>query len=62
MLTSRCVAIVACFLGWLLRFVPRLRTRQVSLACTGFENTELGVFMGPEVSHGETKVYAGLQA
>jgi len=28
----------------------------------GSENTELGVFMGPEVSHGETKVYAGVQA
>jgi len=28
----------------------------------GFEDTELGVFMEPEVSHGETKVYAGVQA
>jgi hypothetical protein len=28
----------------------------------GFEDTELGVFMGPEVSHGETKIYAGVQA
>jgi hypothetical protein len=28
----------------------------------GFEDTELGVFMGPEVSHGATKVYAGVQA
>jgi len=28
----------------------------------GFEDTELGVFMGPEVSRGETKVYAGVQA
>jgi hypothetical protein len=28
----------------------------------GFEDTELGVFMGPEVSYGETKVYAGVQA
>jgi hypothetical protein len=28
----------------------------------GFEDIELGVFMGPEVSHGETKVYAGVQA
>jgi hypothetical protein len=26
------------------------------------EDTELGVFMEPEVSHGETKVYAGVQA
>jgi len=28
----------------------------------GSADTELGVFMGPEVSHGETKVYAGVQA
>jgi hypothetical protein len=28
----------------------------------GSEDTELGVFMGPEVSHGKTKVYAGVQA
>ena len=28
----------------------------------GSANTELGVFMGPEVGHGETKVYAGVQA
>ena len=28
----------------------------------GSENTELGVFMGPEVDHGETKVYTGVQA
>jgi hypothetical protein len=28
----------------------------------GSEDTELGVFMGPEVSHGETKVYPGVQA
>ena len=28
----------------------------------GSEDTELGVFMRPEVSHGETKVYAGVQA
>ena len=28
----------------------------------GSEDTELGVFMGPEVSHGATKVYAGVQA
>jgi hypothetical protein len=25
------------------------------------EDTELGVFMEPEVSHGETKVYPGVQ-
>jgi hypothetical protein len=28
----------------------------------GSADTELGVLMGPEVSHGETKVYAGVQA
>jgi hypothetical protein len=28
----------------------------------GSEDTELGVFMGSEVSHGATKVYAGIQA
>jgi Protein of unknown function (DUF2924) len=28
----------------------------------GSEDTELGVFMRPEVSHGATKVYAGIQA
>ena len=28
----------------------------------GSEDTELGVLMGPEVSHGATKVYAGIQA
>ena len=28
----------------------------------GSEDTELGVFMGPEVRHGEAKVYARVQA
>ena len=28
----------------------------------GFEDTELGVLMGPEVRHGEAKVYARVQA
>jgi hypothetical protein len=28
----------------------------------GSEDTELGVFMGPEVDHGETEVYTGVQA
>ena len=28
----------------------------------GSEDTELGVFMGPEVRHGETKVYTRVQA
>jgi hypothetical protein len=26
----------------------------------GSEDSELGVFMGPEVGHGETKIYAGV--
>jgi hypothetical protein len=34
----------------------------VNWPAPGSEDTELGVFMGPEVSHGETKVYAGVQA
>ena len=34
----------------------------VAWPAPGSEDTELGVFMGPEVSHGETKVYAGVQA
>jgi hypothetical protein len=28
----------------------------------GSEDTELGVLMEPEVDHGETEVYAGVQA
>ena len=28
----------------------------------GSEDTELGVFMGPEVGHGETEVYTRVQA
>ena len=28
----------------------------------GFEDTELGVFMEPEVDHGTTEIYAGVQA
>ena len=28
----------------------------------GFEDTELGVFIEPEVGHGETKIYARVQA
>jgi hypothetical protein len=28
----------------------------------GSEDTELGVFMGPEVDHGETKVHTRVQA
>jgi hypothetical protein len=28
----------------------------------GFEDTELGVLLEPEVAHGEAEVYAGVQA
>jgi hypothetical protein len=28
----------------------------------GSEDTELGVLMEPEVGHGETEIYAGVQA
>jgi hypothetical protein len=31
-------------------------------AAAGFVDTELGVFMEPEVCHGTTEVYAGVQA
>ena len=31
-------------------------------AAPGSEDTELGVLMGPEVGHGETQVYARVQA
>ena len=34
----------------------------ISLACTRFEDTELGVFVEPEVGHGEAEVYARVQA
>ncbi|HEY5213415.1 MAG TPA: hypothetical protein VIJ38_10405 [Acidobacteriaceae bacterium] len=35
---------------------------QAHWSAPGFEDTELGVFMEPEVSHGETKIYARVQA
>ena len=41
--------------------VPTLKRGDIWPA-PGSEDTELGVFMEPEVSHGETKVYAGVQA
>jgi hypothetical protein len=34
----------------------------MSLTRSGSEDTELGVFMGSEVRHGTTKIYAGVQA
>jgi hypothetical protein len=31
------------------------------MACAGFGDTKLPIFLGPEVSHGETKVYSEVQ-
>jgi hypothetical protein len=39
-----------------------LQRKQAGWPAPGSADTELGVFMGPEVSHGETKIYAGVQA
>ena len=36
--------------------------RGASWPAPGSEDTELGVFMGPEVRHGEAEVYARVQA
>jgi hypothetical protein len=36
--------------------------QQATWPAPGSEDTELGVLMEPEVSHGETEVYAGVQA
>src|SRR5579864_2299496 len=49
------------------RFIVDLEARSIELLpgqwpAPGSEDTELSVFMGPEVSHGETTVYAGVQA
>jgi hypothetical protein len=38
------------------------RSKTEKWPAPGSEDTELGVFMGPEVGHGETKVYTGVQA
>ncbi|HLY41163.1 MAG TPA: hypothetical protein VKR52_08105, partial [Terracidiphilus sp.] len=38
------------------------RDRGEDWPAPGSEDTELGVLMGPEVDHGETKIYAGVQA
>jgi hypothetical protein len=38
------------------------RTIIATWPAPGFEDAELGVFMEPEVSHGETEVYPRVQA
>ena len=49
-------------------FPPRYRLHALGYGTSvywpapGSEDTELGVLMGAEVGHGETKVYAGVQA
>ena len=43
-------------------FVILLNPSSATWPAPGSEDTELDVFMGPEVSHGETKVYARVQA
>jgi hypothetical protein len=40
----------------------RFTEEQIIWPAPGSEDTELGVLMGPEVSHGETEIYAGVQA
>ena len=47
---------------WPLPWELTVRVSEGLWPAPGCEDTELGVFMGPEVSHGETKVYAGVQA
>jgi hypothetical protein len=37
-----------------LNFTPPPRNERLNWPAPGSEDTELGVFMGPEVSHGET--------
>jgi hypothetical protein len=45
------------------RVLSLLETTQVaSWPAPGSEDTELGVLMEPEVGHGETEIYAGVQA
>jgi hypothetical protein len=39
-----------------------LRSRQAVWPAPGSADTELGVLMEPEVCHGETEVYTGVQA
>jgi hypothetical protein len=40
---------------------PATNSNGVQWPAPGSEDTELGVFMGPEVSHGEAKIYARVQ-
>ena len=42
--------------------VPRGAVHRSVWPAAGFEDTELGVFMEPEVDYGTTEVYAGVQA
>jgi hypothetical protein len=65
--THRCQCLSVVPIVWLqvTSFDKRIDLPRVYKAfwpAPGFEDTELGVFMGPEVSHGATKVYAGVQA
>ena len=48
--------------GRLKRIVADLSLDKEMWPVPGFEDTELGVFMEPEVDHGTTEVYAGVQA
>ena len=48
------------FLGEMLDDVKLLRS--ALWPAPGFEDTELGVLLEPEVAHGEAEVYAGVQA
>jgi hypothetical protein len=41
---------------------PHPKPEELHWPAPGSADTELGVFMGPEVSDGETKVYARVQA
>ena len=70
MVVSREVVLLKSYEFWavylIFDFLFFFNCRPVGFLCEwaapGSEDTELGVFMGPEVSHGETKVYAGVQA
>jgi hypothetical protein len=39
-----------------------VRVIAVQWPAPGSEETELGIFMGSEVGHGETKIHTGVQA
>jgi len=64
-----CQTQVRCFCSQLVRKVSDFILRSLSLflrrikwPAPGSEDTELGVLMEPEVGHGETEVYARVQA